>query len=290
MAQSLRQGGTQMIGFVADAIATTPFAGAIIRGAQDAAWAQGYLLLIVNTDGNAGMQEEAVKVMLEHRVRAIVYSSWYHHSVSPPGSIREVPSILVDCFLEDSSLPSVVPDEAQGGRTATEVLLGAGHRRVAMLNSSVPAPATTWRPVGYRQALEAAGISPDERLFVEVEPVQEGGYGGASRLLDLPPGQRPTALFAYNDRVAMGVYAAASERGLRVPEDLAVVGFDNQEVISAHLRPPLSTIALPHYEMGWWGVNYLLSSIMRRRSAPPVQHRVACPYVERLSVTTAFEL
>lgn len=310
MAQGLSAGGTQMIGFVADAIATTPFAGAIIRGAQDAAWAQGCILLVVNTDGNPAMEESAIQTMLEHRVRGIVYSTWYHHAVAPPLAITETPSILVNCFVLDGSLPSVVPDEAQGGREATEVLLKAGHRRIAMLNSvplsrevsaggapgaasgrvgdavslEVPAPATTLRLEGYRAALAAAGVPAHETLVEEVEPVQEGGYEGASRLLDLSGEDRPTAIFAYNDRVAMGAYAAIAERGLRIPEDIAIIGFDNQEVIAAHLRPPLSTMALPHYELGWWGVNHLLTSLTKRRKTTTVQHMIACPYVERRSL------
>ena len=82
----------------------------------------------------------------------------------------------------------------------------------------------------------------------------------------------------------MGVYAAAGEAGLVIPRDLAVIGFDNQEVIAAHLRPPLSTIALPHYEMGWWGVNALLSTRNPGTSEASGQHRIACPYVERSSI------
>lgn len=312
VAQGLRLGGTQMVGLVADAIATTPFAGAIIRGAQDAAWAQGCILLVVNTDGNPAMEESAVQTMLEHRVRGIVYSTWYHHAVAPPAALAEAPAILVNCFVPDKSLPSVVPDELQGGRAATEVLLGAGHRRIAMLNSvplsreaaagttpvsslpgriggavsilDVPAPATVLRFQGFREALGAAGVPFDPSLIVEVEPVQEGGYDGASRLLELPPDARPTAIFAYNDRVAMGAYAAASDRAISIPGDLAIVGFDNQDIIAAHLRPPLSTFALPHYELGWWGVNHLLSSIGRKRKGEPPQQLIACPYIERASL------
>jgi LacI family transcriptional regulator len=108
------------------------------------------------------------------------------------------------------------------------------------------------------------------------------GYLGASQLLDLSA--PPTGIFCYNDRVAMGVYDALHERGVRIPDDVAVVGFDNQEVIAAHLRPPLSTMALPHYDMGFWGVKYLLSHHHRRRQPSPDRRAIECPYVERLSV------
>jgi LacI family transcriptional regulator len=216
--------------------------------------------------------------------------------------MREVPTILVNCFTPDESLPSVVPDEEQGGRLATELLIAKGHRRIGFING-VPvshealellgaagarrpgagqSPATTARLAGHRAALAAHGIASSDDLVVEAEPEQEGGYEGAKRLLALEP--RPTAIFAYNDRVAMGVYAAAAEAGLVIPDDLAVIGFDNQEVIAAHLRPPLSTIALPHYEMGWWGVNNLLSGRGPGVDDGSRQHRIACPYVERSSI------
>jgi LacI family transcriptional regulator len=81
----------------------------------------------------------------------------------------------------------------------------------------------------------------------------------------------------------MGAYEALKERGLRIPEDVAVVGFDNQELIAAHLRPPLSTVALPHYEMGRWAVGQLIEQAGNGK-APPTRHAIDCPYVERGSV------
>src|SRR3712207_5618273 len=93
----------------------------------------------------------------------------------------------------------------------------------------------------------------------------------------------PTAIFCGNDPMAMGAYEGLKERGLRIPENVAVVGFDNQELIAAHLRPPLSTIALPHYEMGQRAVSYLIEQV-KHGEIKPVQHTVACPYVGRESV------
>jgi LacI family transcriptional regulator len=93
----------------------------------------------------------------------------------------------------------------------------------------------------------------------------------------------PTAIFCGNDPTAMGTYEALKERGFRIPEDVAVVGFDNQELIAAHLRPALSTIALPHQEMGRWAVEYLIDRIANRET-PPTRHAIGCPYVERESV------
>jgi LacI family transcriptional regulator len=282
MAHGLRLGTSAVIGFITDAIATTPFAGQVIRGAQDAAWAEQNILLVVNTDSSAEVEEQAVAMMLEHRVRGIVYSTWYHRPVRLPPGIEEVPTILVNCFSEDHELPAVVSDEAQGGYLATQTLISKGHRRVGFLNAPPSvAPATTRRLDGYRAALERAGIQPRDDLVIRTEAHQEGGYEGAFALLRRP--ERPTALFCYNDRMAMGAYAAIAELGLSIPQDVAVIGFDNQEVIAAHLRPPLTTIALPHYEMGHRGLARLLE-LVKTGAEDTRREALPCPLVLRESV------
>ena len=110
-----------------------------------------------------------------------------------------------------------------------------------------------------------------------------GGKRAASILLDRP--NRPTALFCFNDRMAMGAYQAAAERGLNIPRDLSVVGFDNQENIADVLQPPLTTAELPHYDMGYWGVNTLLDIINTPSGTSTPQHAVLpCPLIRRASV------
>ncbi|HEY3336864.1 MAG TPA: LacI family DNA-binding transcriptional regulator, partial [Propionicimonas sp.] len=254
LAKTLSTGGSRFIGLVADAIATTPFAGQIIHGAQDEAWKHGYVLLVANTEGHRPAEDAAIAMMLEHKVRGVLYSTWYHRDVEIPEALKDSDVVLVNCFSRDSTVPAVVPDEVQGGRTATELLVRAGHRRIGFINTTTPSPARTGRLVGYRRALSEAGIEFDPALVIEARPEQEGGHEVATRLLE----QGVTGVFCHNDRVAMGLYDALRERGLRIPNDLAIVGFDNQEVIAAHLRPPLSTVALPHYELGAAGVRVLL--------------------------------
>ena len=94
----------------------------------------------------------------------------------------------------------------------------------------------------------------------------------------------PTAIFCGNDRMAMGSYMALKELGRQIPRDVAVIGFDNQRIIAQYLRPPLSTMALPHYAMGKWAIEYLLNQNGEASQAVPIQHRLECPYVERESV------
>jgi LacI family transcriptional regulator len=278
MAKDLVKGRSRFIGLVADAIASTPFAGQIIRGAQDEAWRHGYVLLIANTEGNAAAETEAIAMMLEHKVRGVLYSAWYHREVELPTGLAETDCVLVNCFASGGDIPAVVPDEVSGGREATRMLLAAGRRRVGFINTTTPSPAHEGRLEGYREALADAGVPFDPALVVDARPDQEGGFEAVGHLL----AQGVTGVFCHNDRVAMGVYDAVRERGLRVPEDLAVVGFDNQEVIAAHLRPPLSTVALPHYELGQAGVRVLLGL---GRPADDGRVVVACPPVDRSSVS-----
>ncbi len=94
----------------------------------------------------------------------------------------------------------------------------------------------------------------------------------------------PTAIFCGNDRMAMGSYMALKERGLRIPADVAIIGFDNQSIIAKYLRPPLSTMALPHYAMGKWAVEYLLGPKRDDENSAPIQHKLPCNFVERESV------
>lgn len=276
LAKDLVSGRSRFIGLVADAIATTPFAGQIIHGAQDEAWRHGFVLLVANTEGNEDAEREALAMMLEHKVRGILYSTWYHRQVDLPSGLTESDCVLVNCF-STSDVPAVVPDEETGGHDATTMLIEQGHRRIGFLNTTTPSPAHDGRLAGYRRALDEADIPFDPDLVLDVQPDQEGGYAAVPALLR----QGVSGVFCHNDRVAMGLYDGVREAGVAVPADLAVVGFDNQEVIAAHLRPPLSTVALPHYELGQAGVRVLLGL---DEVGDGGRLTVACPPIPRGSV------
>jgi LacI family transcriptional regulator len=279
-AKTLNTRQTHAIGFITDNIATTPFAGNIIKGAQDVAWDHGKLLLIVNTGSDVAVKEMAVEMMLERQVEGIIYAAMYHQEVTVSANLYDIPTVLLDCFCADGSLPSVVPDEIQGGRTATEVLLRKGHRRIGFINAIHPLPAAIGRLEGYKQALQAFGIPFDQHLVRTHTNESKGGYQGALELLELP--EPPTAIFCFSDFVAMGAYDALRLRGISIPQDMAVMGFDNHELIAAQLLPPLSTMQLPHYEMGRRALTYLFEH--EDESLPLVQYKVECPYIERESI------
>jgi LacI family transcriptional regulator len=277
-ALSLRRSNT--IGFISDEIVTSSHAGKIIQGAQDAAWANGKMLLMVNTDRNTALEQAALEMMLERQVEGIIYATMYHRPVIPP-SFDQAPLILLDCYVEDRSLPSVVPDEGQGAYTATEMLLRKGHRRIGFINNIDPIPATFGRLEGYKQALAAHKLPFDSDLVCAGQSIAAEGYRCAMELMLLP--ERPSALFCFTDLMAMGAYDALRKLGLAIPDDVAVIGFDNHELIAAHLYPPLTTMELPHYAMGRWAVTYMLEHIDRFPILPPIQESITCRLIERLS-------
>ena len=282
MARSLRRQRSHTIGFISDRVATTPYAGLMIQGAQDAAWQQEMILLLVNTEGDPELESAAVNMMLDRQVGAIIYASMYHRPVAPPEAMLQVPAVLLDCYCEDRSLPSVVPDEIQGGRDATEALLRKGHRRIGFINSVDAIPAKFGRLEGYKQALEAFGVAYDKSLVWADHAEQAGGYRSTLELMRRP--DPPTALFCFNDRTAMGAYDALRKLSLSIPEDVAVIGFDNHEIIAAHLYPSLSTMQLPHHEMGLWAANHVIDQAHGMGNEQPIQHKIECSLINRESI------
>lgn len=280
MARSLRSNKSQLIGLISDEIASTVHAVQIVLGAQDAAWEQNKLLLVVNTGGNQKIKNTAARIMLEHQVESIIYATMYHRVASPPKALHDVPCVLLDCYTEDRSFPSVIPNEVQGGRTATEAALTRGHRRVGFVNNIDAIPATFGRLAGYRDALASAGLPYDDSLVTQAVSNSEGGYAGTMHLMQQD--DPPTAIFCFNDRMAMGAYDALRKLGRSIPNDVAVIGYDNEELIAAHLYPPLTTVRLPHYEMGEWAVNFLEEHA--GANPPAVQQILDCPLIERASV------
>lgn len=274
-AQALARQKSQLIGVITD-IATSPFAGDAIAGAQQRSWEHNKVLLIASSTGDAEQQASIVGSMLEHRVEGILYATSYHREVTLPVSIREVPVVLINCFDSETVFTTVLPDEEQGGTLATQTLIEHGHRQIGLINLDPRAPAAIGRRYGYEKALAQAGINVDESLIRYGDADPESGYDCARSLLDLP--EPPTALFCATDRMAMGAYDAIKERGLRVGADVAVVGFDNQEVIAPHLRPSLSTVALPFAAMGIAAIDALIDL---GNGGTALSRVLSCPLVAR---------
>lgn len=283
VARSLRTQQTRMVGLISDTIATTPFAGRMLAGANDVAREQGHLVILVDTERDAVAERQALHALNGQRVDAVIYACMWHRVVEVPEGLPE-DAVLLDCVAAAGGRAAVVPDERAGGMVAVRELVTAGHRRIAFVDAEerFDLVASRLRFEGYLEVLAEAGIEPDPALHVRAEPVAGGGREAAQRLLSLPVERRPTAMFCFNDRMAMGAYTAALHCGLSVPRDLSVVGYDDQQLVAAELDPPLTTVALPHYEMGRWAMEVALGL---RQADPEVPHLMPCPIVRRASVS-----
>lgn len=280
-ARSLRTHSTHTLGLIADEVTTTPFGVQKIRGALDAAWSRGHILLTIDTNGDPDLLLGALDAVHARRVEGLMYVAMHHQRVEMPVDRLRVPTVLIDCFDDTDPFDTVLPDEELGGYEATRHLIEAGHRRIGVvtvdwLEGGVPA--ARLRLDGYRRALAEAGIAFDAALVSEGDGNARRGFAAANELLDVA--DRPTAIFCGTDRIAMGAYDAVKARGLSIPDDVSIVGFDDQPNIASELFPALTTMRLPHEEMGRWGVERLLDATERG----PTRTLLACPLVPRDSV------
>ncbi|MDS2173915.1 LacI family DNA-binding transcriptional regulator [Nesterenkonia sp. CL21] len=265
-------------------IVTAPYAVDVIKGAQRTSWDSGRFLLIAPSEDDPAELAFAVERLLEQRVEGLLFAATWHRPVTIPDQARTLPCVLVNCFDPEHEVISIVPDEVAGGRRAARALLAHGHRRIGHITLEPGIPAQVGRLQGFREELAAAGAPLDDALIATGDGTAEGGYRGALQLLtgDRPP----TALFCGNDRTAMGAYDALRDLGLDVPGDISIIGFDDQELISAHLRPGLTTVALPFTQMGTEGVN-ILSKLTAGSRLTDRQVLVDCPLITRSSVGDA---
>lgn len=273
-----RQQGS-FIGFMVDEIATSVFAAISIEGAQEAAWNMGMVLDIAMSGGDRHYENTVLSRWIEEGVKGVIYASILTRNISPPPMLDPVPTVLLNCHADGSPHTAVVPAEVLGGYAATEALITAGHRRIGFIGGESWMEAARDRLEGYRSALISNGRRVDDRLIADGNFLPTGGYAGTHRLMALSA--PPDAIFCASDLMAVGAYEALKELGRRIPEDVAIMGYDDQE-IARHLNPPLSTVLLPHREMGQWAVDFLATRPARQRVEPRVV-KLECPLVLRAS-------
>ena len=282
IAQGLRTNRSNTIGFIGDEVITTPFAGQLILGAQGVANKRGSVVLIVSTGREPSVENREISELVRRQVDGILYASMYHRPVSIPAALRSIPTVVVNATCDGDTVAWVAPDEVAGGQDAAGVLIDAGHRRLAFINDTNDVPAALGREEGFRIRAAAAGILAPDVTVIRAESNAVGGYQAAKALF--ASSDRPTGIFCFNDRMAMGAYRAAAEAGLRIPEDVSVVGFDNQAYVADGVHPALTTIELPHFEMGAWAAEELFRRIDGNQTGQPPHLKLRGPVIHRNSV------
>ncbi|HEY5784875.1 MAG TPA: LacI family DNA-binding transcriptional regulator [Microlunatus sp.] len=288
VALSLRSRRSSTIGVVTDAIATTAFGGQLLQGAADVAAAEGYLLLVIDTQQDLEQEGRAYESLQNRQVDGFLFAAMSLRPYDAPPALRGAPSALANCYTPDDSMTAFIPDEVTGSRLVTQHLIDAGHRDIAMLTGTSDVVASGLREQGFDEAMTSAGLSAAAPIAAGWEI--DKGYAGAMHVLTVNRA-RPTAIVCANDRSAVGVMLAAAQLGLSVPGDLSVVGYDDDENVAPWLVPALTTVRLPHREMGERAMRVVLAGVQDDTPAAPLSEPIRtpptmldCPLVVRDSV------
>jgi LacI family transcriptional regulator, galactose operon repressor len=249
-ARQLRAGRSRTIAYVV-MDAANPFFNDVARGVEDTARPEGVAVYLCNSNQDAEREREYLERLLEQRVQGVLITP-----IEPAGEQltalpgRGTPVVLVDCQAPDDTWCSVAVDDELGGQLALAHLLESGHERIAFVGGPMDVPQVRDRHRGALRALSAAGRPSSTLVLLETLALQvsEGRRAG-ERLAGLPAASRPTAAFCANDLLALGVLQAMTRLGRSVPEDLAVVGYDDIEFAEA-AAVPLTSVRQPRELLG----------------------------------------
>jgi len=262
LARGLMQKRTRTVGLLVPDLAN-PYYPEIARGVEDAASAQLYALVFCNTDRRADKAEYYVNTLLQKRMDGIIIAGGGTDFTEASTAFAEYGAPVVFIGRHAEGVHSVQISNSAAARDATSHLTMLGHRAIAFLAGPLALTSVQDRVDGYRAGLEDAGLEFDERLLREGDFGERSGYESAQALLAQDP--RPTAIFAANDLMAIGAIAAVHDAGLTVPGDVSVVGFDGI-ALASYVRPALTTVAIPTYELGAAAMRMLLELVERKQN------------------------
>lgn len=278
VAQSLLSQRTKTIGMVVTAI-SDPFVAQVVEGVESIAQAANYSVFLATSHNNPDQEINVVETFHRRRVDAIIVTSSRIGSLYSDRLAQiKIPIVLINNQEEGEYLHSVATDDIAGARLAVEYLLSMGHRKIGYIGG-VNRPRSNQRRLdGYRAALQAAGVKPDPALvgLIKAETDLERGQQALSLYIEAGV----TALFCYNDVIAIGLMMACRDKNVSVPDQLSVIGFDNIDS-AAYVSPSLTTVSQPKFAMGQHAMEMTLNLLDGKQVADQV---LACNLVERQSV------
>jgi LacI family transcriptional regulator len=281
-ARSLTTKRTGLVGFVVSDL-RNPFSAELAHGINDRATHYGYCVLTAVTEDDEARAVRTLRVLREHHIDGLI--------VTPPESPavkRELRAlhtagmaiVLIGLDTRPRFADRVTTSTYDGATQAMDHLIGLGHRRIALVSGERRRGVASGRRRAYTDRLRAAGIAGDDELIEEVALDRAGGADALGRFLKLR--RPPSAIFASNDAAALGAMQHAAEHGLRVPDDLSIVGFDDVD-LAEHSAPPLTTVAQPKLAMGTVAVDLLAARMRGGADAAPVERRLDCTLIVRSS-------
>ena len=266
LARGLIQRRTRALGMIVPDV-SNPFFTLVVRGVEEVAWRAGYHVILCNTQGDLERERGYLEDMLAFQVDGVLIAPVGDHSRPHLRLLarNNVPFVLIDRSIAGFDADLVQGDSIEGARKLVEHLIALGHSRIAMVSENSEVSTARDRRRGYEEALERAGIPLDPQLVVGSSAIgSDDANASTVKLLALP--QPPTAIFAVNNIAVVGVVEAIREQGLRIPDDIALVCFDDIEHAS-RVVPFLTVMAQPAETFGTIATQLLLDRIHGRASA-----------------------
>ncbi|WP_338464090.1 ribose operon transcriptional repressor RbsR [Franconibacter daqui] len=276
LARSLKINQTRTIGMLITA-SSNPFFSELVRGVERSCFERGYSLVLCNTDGDEQRMNRNLETLLQKRVDGLLLLCTETHQPSPEIMRRypAIPTVMMDWAPFGGEGDLIQDNSLLGGDIATQYLIDKGYTRIACITGPLDKTPARLRVEGYRNAMARAGLTVKEGYEVNADFEFRGGFDAMQALLALR--EPPQAVFMSNDAMAVGAYQALYQAGLRIPQDMALVGYDDIE-LARYMTPPLTTIHQPKDELGELAIDVLI-------------HRMAQPDLQqqRLQLTPELE-
>lgn len=268
LARSLKINQTRTIGMLLTA-SSNPFYAEVVRGVERSCYERGYSLILCNTEGDPERMSRSLETLLQKRVDGLLLMCSESSALSPDimGRYPSLPTVMMDWAPFEGCGGVIKDNSLQGGEIATRYLIAQGYRRIACITGPLDKTTAHNRLEGYRKAMDDAGLHRPSFYEVSGDFEFASGYRAMQQLLTLE--QPPEAVFACNDAMAVGVYRALHQAGLSIPDDVAVMGYDDIE-LARYLSPPLTTIQQPKDELGELAIDTLLYRMTDPDSPPNV--------------------
>jgi LacI family transcriptional regulator len=280
VAQSLRQKKTRTVGLIVSDI-TTGFAGKLARAVEDVAAEANMSLVFADTDERIDREERAIHTFIDKGVDGIILGpAPGSHDFLRPYLARGAPIIAINRLIAEPKIPAVLPENAKGAAAAARHLIALGHRRIGVVTPQIAPLSSRERLDGFKRALRAAGVKYDASMVATEAWSAEGGARAVGTLLGLK--RRPTAIVSFSSQMTLGAIVALRRRGVVVPHDMALIGFDEADWSPA-VSPPLTTVDLRAREVGETATRLLLDWIEAKEPPAPTIWRVPTVLVERES-------
>ncbi|CAM2780446.1 substrate-binding domain-containing protein [Vibrio mytili] len=259
LARSLKVNRTKTFGMLVTT-STNPFFGEVVKGVERSCYLKGYSLILCNTEGDNERMRESINTLLQKRVDGLILmcSSLEGERIEVFERYPDIPVVVMDWGPMLFTSDKIQDNSLRGGYMATKYLIDSGHKEIGCITGPLIKHQAQMRYEGYKRAMNEAGLSFNKDWIVEADFECEGGYQAFTKIVQR--GALPTAVFVSNDMMAMGVINAANELGIKVPDDVSIIGYDDIH-IAKFMSPSLTTIHQPKYRLGQVAVETLLRKL-----------------------------